>query len=80
MNRVRDVLNEIKWRDKYDLSKVEIWYIHRGALNDTKIINGDEIKSIGKTFIETSDAMIPHHRIFKIIYDEKTLFIRREQK
>ena len=78
MNLVRDILNEIKWRRKYDLSKVEIWYIHRGAPDDTKIIKGDEIKSIGKTFIETTDAMIPHHRVFKIVYNGETLFNRIE--
>ena len=76
MNLVRDILNEIKWREGYDLSKVEIWYIHRGAPNDTRIIRGDEIKSICKTFIETADAMIPHHRIFKIVYNGKILFTR----
>jgi len=76
MNRVRDILNEIKWRSNYDFNKVEIWYTHRGAPNDTKIITGREIKSIGKTFIETVDAVIPHHRIFKIVYNGEILFIR----
>ena len=80
MNLVRDILNEIKWRKEYDLSEVEIWYIHRGAPNDTRILKGDEIKSIGKTFIETEDAMIPHHRVFKIIYKGRNLFDRREIK
>ena len=78
MNLVRDILNEIKWRKGYDLSKVEIWYIHRGAPNNTRILRGDEIKSIGKTFIETDDAMIPHHRVFKIVYNGRNLFDRKK--
>lgn len=78
MNKIRDILNEIKWQKRYDLTKVQLWYIHRGAPNDTKIISGDDIVSIEKTFIETADAMIPHHRIFKITYKEKTLFDREQ--
>lgn len=78
MNKIRDILNEFKWREKYKLDEIEIYYIHRGAINDTKIINGNDIKSIQKTFIETNDSMIPHHRIFKIIYKDKILFEREE--
>ena len=76
MNKIRDILNEFKWMEKYKLDEIEIYYIHRGAINDTKIINGIDIKSIQKTFIETNEAMIPHHRIFKIIYKNKILFER----
>ncbi len=76
MNKIRDILNEIKWRKKYKLDQVELYYIHRGAKNDYKIITGEDILSIDKTFIETTDAMIPHHRIFKITYQKKTIFDR----
>lgn len=76
MNQIRDILNELKWRNKYALQDAEIWYIHRGAPNDTKIITGKEIIAIDKTFIETEDAMIPHHRIFKITYKDQILFDR----
>ena len=65
---------------KYDLSKVKLWFIHRGAPNDIKIISGDSILSVEKTFLETNDAMIPHHRIFKITYENEIIFKRRESK
>ncbi len=78
MNKIRDILNEIKWQKRYDLSKVNLWYIHRGAPNDIKIISGGDIISIEKTFLETADSMIPHHRIFKITYENETIFTRRE--
>jgi uncharacterized protein (UPF0248 family) len=77
MNKIRDILNEFTWREKYNIDEIEIYYIHRGALNDTKLIKGNEIKSIQKTFIETNEAMIPHHRIFRIIYKNKILFERK---
>lgn len=74
MPRVRDILNEIKWTK--DLQKVKIWYIHRGALNNIKTISGIEITSIGRSFLETTTADIPYHRIIKILYDDITLFDR----
>ena len=71
----RNILNEIKWTK--DLKKVEIWYIHRGALNDTKIISGRDIVDIGKSFFDTNNASIPYHRIIKIIYEKEILFSRK---
>jgi uncharacterized protein (UPF0248 family) len=71
---VRDILNKIKWTK--DLKKVTIWYIHRGALHNTKTISGDEIISIGRSFLETSTATIPYHRIIKVNYGDEVLFNR----
>jgi len=76
MNRIRDILNEIKWKAQTTLDDVEIYYIHRGAIYDTKIIKGSEIIDIHKTFIETAEAMIPHHRIFQIKYKGNVVFKR----
>lgn len=73
-NSLKDILNEIKWTK--DLKKAEIWYVHRGAPNDTKIISGKDIVTIGKSFFDTANASIPYHRIFKIVYEEKIVFER----
>lgn len=74
MPNVRTILNEIKWTK--DLTKVHIWYIHRGALHDIKSISGNEIISIGRSFLETSTASIPYHRITKIVYENDIVFNR----
>ena len=58
------------------MDKAEIWYVHRGAPNNTKIISGNEILSIDRSFIETTTAMIPYHRIFKIVYKGEIIFKR----
>jgi uncharacterized protein (UPF0248 family) len=76
MPHVRDILNKIKWTK--DLEKVKIWYIHRGALNNTNVISGIEITGIGRSFLETTTATIPYHRIIKILYGETTIFDRWE--
>ena len=76
MTNPRDILNELKWKQDYDLNQAEIWYTHRGAPNDTKIMSGKDIIKLNKSFIQTSNAMIPYHRIFKILYEKKVIFER----
>jgi len=74
----RDILNKLKWQNNYDICKAEIWYIHRGAPNDTKIISGGNIVNLEKSFMQTKTAMIPYHRIFQIIYENKVIFERNK--
>lgn len=76
MSNPRDVLNELKWKQDCDMNKAEIWYLHRGAPNDTKIISGKDIVKLERSFIKTTTAMIPYHRILRIIYEEKIIFKR----
>ena len=76
MTNPKEVLNKIKWKQDYEFDKVEVWYLHRGAPQDTKIIAGKNIVKLEKSFIETDTAMIPYHRVLKIIYDGKTIFHR----
>jgi uncharacterized protein (UPF0248 family) len=72
----REILNELKWRDDRELSEAEIWYIHRGAPNDTKIISGNEILTLERSFMVLKEASIPFHRIFKIVYEGEVTFER----
>ncbi len=72
----RDIFNEIKWR--YDISKCMIYYTHRGAPGDVKIVGGDTIKSIGRSFLmlegNDEDVYIPYHRITRIELEDIILF------
>lgn len=74
MPSIREILNEMKWTK--DLKKVTIWYTHRGALHDMKCISGNEITEIGRSFLETTVASIPYHRIIKIFYETDIVFDR----
>jgi uncharacterized protein (UPF0248 family) len=76
MANPRDILNELKWRKNFDIKLAEIWYIHRGAPNNTKIISGEDIVDLEKSFMHTTTSMIPYHRIFKIVYKNDTIFKR----
>jgi len=74
----RTILNKLKWKKDIDFEKTEVWYVHRGAPNDTKIISGKEIKNIGRSFMKTDEGMIPFHRVFRIKYNNKTIFERKK--
>jgi len=76
MTNPKDILNELKWKGNFGLDDVEIWYVHRGAQNDTKSITGNNVLNLEKSFMQTTSAMIPYHRIFKIIYKNKVIFER----
>ncbi len=74
----RLVLNEIKWR--FDLSRCRVYYVHRGAPGNVKMIEGSAIKSIDRTFLILKEGMqetyIPYHRIFRIEYNNHIIFER----
>ena len=76
MTNPREILNKLKWDKKSNLDIVEIWYVHRGAPKNTMIISGRDIVKLEKSFMKTTNAMIPYHRIFKIIYNQKIIFQR----
>jgi uncharacterized protein (UPF0248 family) len=79
MTNPRIILNELKWKEEHDINQAEIWYIHRGAPNDTKIITGEDIEDLEKSFMKTNTSMIPYHRIIKIVYKNETIFKRRKK-
>ncbi len=76
MDTPRDVLNELKWHSSRSLERAEIFYVHRGAPDDYKIIEGSDIKDLGRSFITLTDSKIPYHRIFQIVYDGEVIFSR----
>ncbi|MBE0521246.1 MAG: DUF504 domain-containing protein [Candidatus Methanoperedenaceae archaeon] len=77
----RLVLNELKWKG-YDLNKCRIYYVHRGAPDDTKIVEGNAIKDIDRGFMilegVVQDVYIPYHRIFRIEFDNRIVYERRK--
>ena len=76
MVSVRSVLNKIKWSG--DLSCVEMWYVHRGARDDKGVIQGCDVSEVGRSFLMVGESMIPHHRIFRIVYRGEVVFDRKK--
>lgn len=75
MSSVREVLNKIRWTE--DMEGVEIWFVHRGAPNDMKMVQGCDVSAVGRTFLQVGAAMIPHHRVFRIVYQGEVIFERK---
>ena len=70
----RHILNEIKWRG-LDMERCEIDVLHRGAAGDRITIRGSEI-TLGRSFFTIGETMRPYHRILRIRYEGRTVFMR----
>lgn len=73
----REVLNRIRWSEEGGLDGTTVWYVHRGAPDDTAKVDGADIRLLGSLFFETADASIPYHRVLRIDHRGRTLFDRR---
>ncbi|MFH0904882.1 MAG: RNA repair domain-containing protein [Methanobacteriota archaeon] len=77
----RLILNEIKWR--FDLNRCKVYYIHRGAPGNIKMIEGSKVKNIERAFLVlegvVEDVYIPYHRIVRVEYDTQTVFERMKK-
>lgn len=67
--------------DRYDRTKVRLWYTDRGAPHDRSAAGGIEI-SLEPYYlrIRTADGEkpVPYHRILLIIYDGTVVFENRK--
>lgn len=63
--------------DRYEIGKVRVWYIDRGAPNDRSSVRGADI-SLEPYYmdIRTPDGVkpVPYHRILLITYDSVVEF------
>jgi len=75
----REVLNRLRWADGESLDEARIVFVHRGVPGDLMEIRGSAVKSLDRGFFETVDAMIPYHRIVRIDYRGRTLFLRPQR-
>lgn len=77
----RDVLNELKWRHDA-LDEAVVYYVHRGAPDDTGIVPGKRILDLHQSWMELpgkeGNVMIPYHRIFRIDRGDETVWLRKE--
>jgi uncharacterized protein (UPF0248 family) len=73
----REVLNRLKWSGDRDLDDVVIYYLHRGAPNDTMTIKGKDIIELERSFFVTADSKIPYHRIRRIEKGGEVLYQER---
>jgi uncharacterized protein (UPF0248 family) len=78
----RDVLNKIRWDEgEAALAELEIWYLHRGAPDDTMVIAGRDVKDIERSYLVLrageQETRIPFHRVLRIVRGPQTVWERR---
>lgn len=87
MRTVRTVLNELRWREDRDFSKVGVEYVHRGAPGDLSSVTGRDILALEPWMMVIrregrqgspvpGQAAIPYHRIVRVLYDGAPVFDR----
>lgn len=70
----RAILNRLRWTEGDDIKEARITYLHRGAPGDRRVIGGEKIVEMERSFFVTWDAKIPYHRIRCIEYRGRVLF------
>ncbi len=72
----KNILNMILWHPKMRIDQAKISYIHRGAPGNLKTIKGSFVDRLENGFLILNDGtQIPFHRIIKIEYNDKILYI-----
>lgn len=79
MRGPREVLNELKWT--VGLDGVEVWFVHRGAPNDVKMISSSDIRALRSWYFEMDappgrSGTIPYHRVQRIVKDGAVVWAR----
>lgn len=80
MHGPREVLNGLKWTTGLDAS-IEVWFTHRGAPHDTKVVTGADIRRLDSWFFELDappgrSGTIPYHRVQRVTRGGETLWAR----
>jgi uncharacterized protein (UPF0248 family) len=87
MHPLRNVFKKMTWNTRERAGNYLIYFIHRGALDNTREINSSVVTKIGPSWFtyntsELEETLIPFHRIIRIV-DAKTgqtIWISRTRK
>lgn len=73
----RNMLNMVLWHPEMEIERAKISYIHRGTRENIKTIPGSSIDRLEGGFLILKDGtQIPFHRIIKIEYDNKIVWMK----
>ena len=79
---VIQTLNRLKSTGR--LKNCEIVILHRGAENNRKIIRGEEVAEVKRSYFlfseQGKEIFIPNHRVVEIRLDKKAIWKRSHEK
>lgn len=72
MHPLRNILNKMTWDRREDAKNYDVYFIHRGDLEDTRKINASLIRKVGRSWFtytsgESDETLIPFHRVKRIV-------------
>jgi uncharacterized protein (UPF0248 family) len=71
----KNILNLMLWHPEQDISQCQVTYLHRGAPENLRTIQGSQVEKLEKGFlILEEDVHIPYHRIIKIECHNKVIW------
>ena len=87
MHPLRDVFNRITWDTRERAGNYLVYFIHRGAPEDTREINASVITKVGLSWFmyvapESEETLIPFHRVMRIVnvQTSQVIWISRARK
>ncbi len=76
-NPLRLLLNKLRWDPRFREDEVKIYYLHRTEEGEEyRILLLSEVRDLGSDFMILDGAMIPYHRVVRVEYKGKTLYLR----
>lgn len=72
----REVLNELRWREKDRLADATIFYRDRARAEGFRIILGSEIVNLERTYFSTAAGRLPYYKIDRILVGGRLVFER----
>lgn len=75
----REVLNELRWRERNRLPEATIWYQDRARPEGFRIILGSEVVDLERKYFSTTAGRLPYYKIERIECAGRVVFERSEQ-
>ena len=76
----REVLNELRWRERNRLADATIWYQDRARAEGFRIILGSEIVDLERRYFSTASAgRLPYYKIDRIECAGRVVFDRSQE-
>ncbi len=76
----RDILNELRWRERDRLADATIWYRDRARPEGLRIILGSEIVDLERRYFSTASAgRLPYYKIERVECAGRVVFDRSQE-
>ena len=75
--KAREILNELRWRERDRLADATIWYRDRARTEGFRIILGSEVVGLERRYFSTASAgRLPYYKIERIDCAGRVVFDR----